>query len=171
MPADIFLKIDGIKGESKDDKHKDEIEIQTWAWEIKNTGSAHFGSGMGAGKMQAGDLLLEKRIDVSTPALLRACATGKHIASATLVARKDDGDKKLEYFKIELKDILISSVESVSIDLTKSDITKEQRAFGALERVSLNFAEFKVVYITQTQGGGSGPQVEFGYNIAQNKTA
>ena len=27
MAADVFLKIDGIKGESKDDKHKDEKDI------------------------------------------------------------------------------------------------------------------------------------------------
>ncbi|EBR8672703.1 type VI secretion system tube protein Hcp, partial [Salmonella enterica subsp. enterica serovar Heidelberg str. CFSAN001902] len=30
MAYDIFLKIDGIDGESMDDKHKNEIEVLSW---------------------------------------------------------------------------------------------------------------------------------------------
>ena len=30
--ADYFLKLDGVKGESKDDKHKGEIEISSFSW-------------------------------------------------------------------------------------------------------------------------------------------
>ncbi len=29
--SDFFLKIDGIEGESTDDKHKGELEIQSWS--------------------------------------------------------------------------------------------------------------------------------------------
>lgn len=28
--VDIFLKIDDVKGESRDDKHKDEIDVLSW---------------------------------------------------------------------------------------------------------------------------------------------
>ena len=31
MAVDYFIKFDGIKGESTDDKHKDEIDIQSWS--------------------------------------------------------------------------------------------------------------------------------------------
>lgn len=34
MAYDIFLKIDGIDGESMDDKHKNEIEVLSWRWNI-----------------------------------------------------------------------------------------------------------------------------------------
>jgi type VI secretion system secreted protein Hcp len=30
--SDYFLKIDGISGESKDSKHKDEIELVSFSW-------------------------------------------------------------------------------------------------------------------------------------------
>ena len=30
MAVDMFLKLDGIKGESKDHKHKDEIHIESF---------------------------------------------------------------------------------------------------------------------------------------------
>ncbi len=74
--VDAFLKLDGIKGESRTHKHKDEIEILSWHWGLKNTGSAHFGGGMGAGKVQVGDIQLVKRVDTASPALMSACATG-----------------------------------------------------------------------------------------------
>jgi type VI protein secretion system component Hcp len=34
MPFNVFLKIDGIQGESTDNQHRDEIDIlsYTWAW-------------------------------------------------------------------------------------------------------------------------------------------
>ena len=30
--VDYFLKIDGIQGESRDDRHKDEIDIESFSW-------------------------------------------------------------------------------------------------------------------------------------------
>ena len=32
LASDIFLKIDKIVGESNDEKHKDQIEVLSWAW-------------------------------------------------------------------------------------------------------------------------------------------
>ena len=32
MAVDYFLKIDGIDGESQDDKHKDWIEVLSFSW-------------------------------------------------------------------------------------------------------------------------------------------
>ena len=32
MAADYFLKLEGIKGESTDDKHKDEIDVLSFSW-------------------------------------------------------------------------------------------------------------------------------------------
>ena len=36
MASDIFAKLGDIKGESLDDKHKDEIEILSWSWGVAN---------------------------------------------------------------------------------------------------------------------------------------
>ena len=32
MGIEMFLKIDGIPGESTDARHPDEIDIESWAW-------------------------------------------------------------------------------------------------------------------------------------------
>ncbi len=37
---DYFLKIDGIDGESQDDKHKNEIDLDSWSWGARSTRNA-----------------------------------------------------------------------------------------------------------------------------------
>ena len=39
MASDIFAKIGDIKGESLDDKHKDEVEVLSWSWGVSQSGS------------------------------------------------------------------------------------------------------------------------------------
>ena len=70
MAVDMFLKLDGIKGESQDKSHKDEIAILAWSWGVSNSGSAHLGGGAGSGKVNIQDLSLTKYIDVATPDLV-----------------------------------------------------------------------------------------------------
>ena len=38
MAVDIFLDIDGIKGESKDDKHPETIDVLSWSWGMSQAG-------------------------------------------------------------------------------------------------------------------------------------
>ena len=54
MASDIFAKIGDIKGESPDDKHKDEIEVLSFSWGVANP--ANVGGGGGGGGDRQGDL-------------------------------------------------------------------------------------------------------------------
>ena len=38
--VDYFIKFDGIKGESTDAKHKDEIDVESWSWGETHAGAA-----------------------------------------------------------------------------------------------------------------------------------
>ena len=71
MASDIFAKIGDIKGESLDDKHKDEIEVLSWSWGVSNPGSRGGGSGGGAGKATFHDLSFTHHIDKASPVLLK----------------------------------------------------------------------------------------------------
>ena len=51
MAVDYFLKLDGIQGESVDDKHKDEIQIMSFSWGGSQTSSVSGTGGSGAGKV------------------------------------------------------------------------------------------------------------------------
>ena len=82
--VDYFIKFDGIKGESSDAKHKDEIDIESWSWGATHAGTGRGGGGGGAGKVSMQDFHFVMRLNKASPALMRACATGEHIKTATL---------------------------------------------------------------------------------------
>lgn len=157
--VDYFLKIDGIEGESTDDRHKGEIEILSWSWGETNAGTmTRGGGGAGAGKVQMQDFHFVKSMDKASPALFLKCATGEHIKQATLTARKAGGDQQ-EYLKITLTDVLISSYQTggSSGDVVPTD------------SFSLNFAKIEFEYKPQNPDGSLGEAVKAGYDLKLNK--
>jgi type VI secretion system secreted protein Hcp len=161
MAQDIFLKIDGINGESLDDKHKDEIEVLTWDWEILQDSTMHAGSGGGAGKATVKDLTFEHSIDRASPNLMKYALTGKHIDQAVLVMRKAGGNP-LEYLKITMSDVLVTRVKPSG---SRNDVER------SLETVSLSFSKVKQEYVVQNAQGGSGGAVTASFDIKGNKEA
>src|SRR5262249_59355229 len=111
MAVDMFIKIDGIKGESGDDKHKEEVDVLSGSWGMSQSGSAHMGGGAGAGKVNVNDLSFTKYIDVSSPDLYLSCCNGKHLKDAKLVVRKA-GENPLEYLIVTMEDVIVSSVSN-----------------------------------------------------------
>jgi type VI secretion system secreted protein Hcp len=160
MAVDMFIKIDGIKGESQDGKHKDEIDVLSWSWGVSQSGTMHSGGGGGAGKASFQDLSLTKWVDTSSPKLLGAASTGKHIKEALLTVRKA-GDKPLEYLKVTLTDCLISSVST-------GGSGGEDRL---TENISINFGKVKFEYTAQKADGSPGGVVPFGFDIKKNELA
>ena len=79
MASDIFAKLGDIKGESIDDKHKDEIEVLSFSWGVTNPGSISFAGGGGVGKATFQDLIIVHKIDKASPLLMKACAAGAHL--------------------------------------------------------------------------------------------
>lgn len=157
MAVDYFLKIDDIPGESKADKHEGEIDVLSWSWGLSNVGTSATGGGSGAGLVQMNDLSLLKKTDKATPKLLEACASGKHIAEATLTCRKA-GEEQQEFFKIKLKDLLISSVQSSGSG--DADIP---------ESVSLNYSKVELEYAEQDDKGKLKGPVFFKWDVKARK--
>jgi type VI secretion system secreted protein Hcp len=158
MAVDMFIKIDALKGESKDAKHKGEIDVLAWSWGLSNSGTFHTGGGGGAGKANIQDLSFTKYVDSSSADLQLACATGKHFTKANLVVRKA-GDTPLEYILIELTELMVTSVST-------GGSGGEDRL---TENVTLNFEQVHFTYWTQTDKGGKGEPSEWKFNIAENK--
>src|SRR5947209_16862002 len=111
MAVDMFMKIGALKGESKDHKHKESIDVLAWSWGMSNSGSAHVGGGAGSGKVNVQDLSITKYVDASSTALMLACCKGTHYDDAHLVVRKA-GDSPVEYIKIDLSEVLITAVST-----------------------------------------------------------
>lgn len=159
MAVDMFIKIDDIKGESADDKHKGEIDVLSWSWGLTQSGTTQMGAGGGSGKVNVKDLSITKYIDRSSPGLLKLCCSGAHLTSAVLVVRKAGG-QPLEYLKITLEDLLVSGI-------TTGGSGSDDRI---TETVTLNFARVKVEYVPQKASGGGDASVSMGWDIASNKT-
>jgi type VI secretion system secreted protein Hcp len=153
----MFLKIDGIKGESKDKTHKEEIDVLSWSWGLSNSGTFHMGPGGGAGKANIQDVSITKYVDAGSADIQLACANGKHIKSAVLTVRKA-GETPLEYIILTLTDVLVTAHSS-------GGSGGEDRL---TENVTLNFTEVEYVYWTQAPTGGKGEKSTFKYNIAEN---
>lgn len=157
MAVDMFLKLDKIKGESKDKAHKDDIDVLAWSWGLSQSGSTHVGAGSGAGKASFQDISITKYVDKASATLMEYVATGEHIAKAKLVVRKAGG-KPLEYVILDLKDLIVSSYATGGSG--GEDMLTEQ--------LTLNFAEVKVSYVPQNADGSGAAAIDFGFNIPEN---
>jgi type VI secretion system secreted protein Hcp len=155
MAPDIFARIGTIKGESLDNKHKDEVELLSWSWGVSH--SEGTGTGGGTGKASFADFNFTHHIDKASPNLMAACATGEHIKDATITARKA-GKGQQEYLIIKMNDILITSVQPSLSD----------GQLGA-ESVSLKPAQVDVEYRPQKPDGSLDAGVHFKYDIKLNK--
>jgi type VI secretion system secreted protein Hcp len=158
MALDTFARIDGIKGESKDAKHKDEIEVLSWSWGVSQSGTTSHGGGGGAGKASFQDLTFTHQIDKASPLLLKACATGQHIKDATITVRKA-GKAPQEYLVIKMTDVLVTSVSL--------GIAAESAVTG--ESVSLQFAKVDYEYKAQKPDGSLEVGLHFKYDLKANK--
>ena len=158
MAADMFLKLDGIDGESQDDSHKNEIEITSFSFGVTQQGTMGTGGGGGAGKASFQDLHITKVLDKASPNILVACATGKHIANAKLTLRKAGGDDKVEYLVVTMADCIVTSYQ-------------DSGSAGAvpLESVSFNFNEIKFEYKPQNADGSAGGTITGGFNVSTQK--
>jgi type VI secretion system secreted protein Hcp len=157
MAVDIFMKIDDIKGESVDKTHAGEIQVLAWSWGITQSGTTHNGPGGGAGKANVQDLSFTKYVDAATPNLIKFACNGKHFKTALLTVRKA-GEHPLEYVKIKLSDIIISSIST-------GGSGGEDRL---TEHCSLNFGSFEVAYTPQKADGTGGAAIPVKWNIQTN---
>jgi type VI secretion system secreted protein Hcp len=171
MAVDYFLKIDGVKGESQDDKHKDEIHIMSFSWGVSNNSSMQIASGGGVGRADVKDITVKKSLDLSSPLLAQACVSGKHFATVQLTGRRQ-GETPLEHVIIKLTNAIISGYEigGGADEIAGDDYKSELAApFGESELVKINFEEYSFKYVQQTDKGAAGSNVQQGWNMRQNK--
>ena len=112
MACDTFLKIDGIPGESTDDKHKGEIEVLSFSWGAHSTGSIGSGTtGGGVGKAVFSDFTFSKKVDLASPKLALVAANGGHIATAKYSIRKAGGEAgQVDYQTYEMEKLYVTGI-------------------------------------------------------------
>lgn len=160
MATDMFMVIKDLKGETVDKVYKDKggIDILAWSFGLTNSGTFHSGSGGGAGKSSLQDISITKWVDSSSPNLMLYCAQGEHYPTVDLICRKSGGKKPLEYIKIQLKKVMVTSV-NVGGSGGEDRLT---------ENVTLNFADIYYEYYKQKEDGTGDAAKKFYWSPAQN---
>jgi type VI secretion system secreted protein Hcp len=139
--GDIFLKIAGIPGESRDMFYKDQIEVLSWSWGVsqQRTGPSAGGT-VAPGKVSLQDLSFTRRVDKASPALFLRCATGEMIPQVTFMFPHPEVPSQ-SYYVVTLHDVTVTSIQG----------ERPQPADGVsggivTERVSLNFTKIEMSY-------------------------
>lgn len=160
MASNYFLEIEGIEGESADDKHKGALEIESFSWGLTQLGSFAGRGGGAAGKASFQDFHFTKLVDKASPKLFFACASGEHIKKATLFVRKS-GERHLDYYQVSLQDVLVSSYQSAGADGNIGAVP--------VDSFALNYAKIVFSYTPQNGDGTALPAVQAGWDLIQNK--
>ncbi len=162
MAVDFFLKLEGVDGESTDDRHKNELDIESFSWGETQTGSAGPGGGGGAGKVVMQDFHFVAKVSKASPILFLKCATGEHLKQAILTVRKSGG-RQQDFYVITLTDVMITQYSQAGPGgLPDSDVN---------DAFALNFARIDVSYSPQKPDGSPGEAVKAGYDVKANKKA
>jgi type VI secretion system secreted protein Hcp len=157
VAIDYFLKIDGIEGESVDDKHAGWIDVDSWSWGETQTAAASPGGGAGAGKVAMQDFQFAARMSKASPKLFLACASGQHFKEARLAGRKA-GKGQQDFLTWTFSDVLVSSYQTSGSE--DDDLPRDT--------ASLNFAKIRVDYRPQKADGSLDAPVSAGWDRKAN---
>lgn len=149
---DVFLSVQTkragkLKGEAQANEHKDEIIVNGWNWGM--SASSALGSAQATGRRTYKHLTVNKRIDLSSTALMSVLATNDEVKEAKLSMRKA-GEGQRDYFTIKLNN---ARVQSVDIECGENG--------DAIERVTFAFTKIEVIYEQQQASGQRGGGTSF----------
>ncbi|WP_372765660.1 Hcp family type VI secretion system effector [Litorivivens sp.] len=155
--ADMFLQLDGIRGESVDQWYRGDIDVQAFSEGMSNS---HLVTQEGAdsGRTQVSAIKVTKYLDRSSPELRRHLAANRTISSARLIVRYA-GERPWEVFVIELRDVRVTAIS----------LTAEGGEDRLQETIDLTFRAIQWTY-TPMERGAEGTPVSAGYDVANQAT-
>lgn len=146
MAADIFMKIDTVKGDALAKNYEGWIEVSNFTEGVSSqTPNA---PGAGAGKPVYADVSVAKAIDATTPVLRSLAASGKRVKSVVIEATRSDEGRATPVYRITLEDVGVASA-----------LGGVSSGGGQNEQVSLRYRTITWEYFPQDARGMSGPPV------------
>jgi len=168
-----YIQIDGVEGESLDDKHKNWIEILALGHEIvqpvSNTKSS--AGGASSGRTQHGDFVFTKHVDAASPKLNEAVSNGKHLSKAKLEMCRAGGSQ-VKFYEITLEQVMVSKVQlNHSNGAGNGGPDSASEPGFPTETVHLNYGKIEWTYTKQGRADGSGKgNVTAKYDLTAGKS-
>jgi type VI secretion system secreted protein Hcp len=160
MATDYFLKLEGSNFEGESEKREKEIDVLSWSWGQSNQATVTTGKGLAAGRVNAQDVSLSLRLNKATPYIIKACANGEHLKSATITCRRA-GTEPQDYLIITLSPVVISSYQTGGA--SGDDVPTDS--------ISLCFSKLEFKYAPQKADGKLDKQIPVAYDYSTAKAS
>ncbi|MFQ3250472.1 MAG: type VI secretion system secreted protein Hcp [Glaciecola sp.] len=153
----MFLKFDGVDGESQDSTFRNSIEVLSFSEGASNVDN---GSGRINSVPSFQNISIVKWLDSSSPALRLRMAQGSTSPTATLfVTTAGSGPEPFVFYEVELTNVYITSFSS------SASVGDDRLS----EQVTLGYTEIKWTYTKRNNDGSAGGEFSEGWNIEENK--
>lgn len=159
MAVNAYLFIEGVEGPST--SKAGHIDVLSFSWGVSNTstyGAGASGKEAKAGRADFANLSIMKVLDKTTPLLCDHCASGDILKKVYILYDKPVGTEQQDYFRVYLKDALITSVQ-----LSGSNE-------NPTESVSFAFQAVEVAYKAEKDDGTLDAAVPKGYDLETLKS-
>jgi len=159
MAVDIYVKINGIPGESTDSKHKGWLEALSVSKSVDQPVSqASASGGRTGGRADFSQIMCTSTVDKAYPLLMLHAANGNHI-SEILVEFCEQVKDKHTFMKWTLTDVIVSHVGLSAAGGDAKPIADYSFAYGKL----------KEEYTEVDHMGKPGATTEATWNLEENK--
>lgn len=161
MPVEMFIRLDGIQGDSRNYQHKGWSDILEWNW-----GMSAIVNSENTRKTLIDEITITKQIGTDSTDFMLLFSQGKTVKNAEIniiptVAKREARQK---YLHMQMEDV---SVKSIHIGgSTGDDIFKEQ--------ITLNFSKVRLTYNPYLVASAENPTAvsrdyKYGWDIKANK--
>ena len=159
LKKDAFLRIEGVPGESPDDKHKNWIELLSYSHRVSMP-PVDPGGGGTPGRVEHQDFSVVKELDKASPKLHLFCCQGQHIPGPVQLELVRDESDRNTFYAVKLYDVIITSVRSSGTGSGREDVP--------LEEVTFNYGKIEWSYTEFDEAGNPQGKVEAYWDVQNN---
>lgn len=153
MAVEIFLRIDGVNGGSRNYYHKGWSDVVSWKWNLSTVGSA------GETTLDMDQIQIVKRIGMDSPGIMTLFAEGRVVPKVEIsmvpVVGKREAQQK--YLGMVMEDVVIAAIATGG--------AAEETLFS--EQLTLRFQRVRFEYnqySEATPDAASGAAETYGFN-------
>lgn len=147
--ADVFLKVDGVEGESTASGFAGQVDVKSFGFELENSSTG----GSGQGSTTVGTFKFTKFVDKSSPVLAKRAAQGlSTVVAFSFVRSTPAGARTFMTVRVA--------------GFVKHWEVGGEREPALLERVELRPTRYCIAYRPVDASGGLGGEIRFNHNVA-----
>lgn len=154
----LYIKFDGIDGESKDKAHQKWSDLLSMSWGVHKASGGATGQTRRRGVATVEDVSITKQVDKSSPKLAEAVLSGKIFPQVHIENTATYSGARATFLKYDLKNVAVTS-HSVNMAGGGDAIP--------LETMSLNFEEVKKTYVEYDAKGTKLGNVEMAWKVEE----